>query len=104
MLCCRNFLWVCILLSASLSVFSQSKKNLTKTEIDSLNELAFEVKRYDIKKALAYLSANEIGNYKEAEQLLTKTITTYNILNKTKEVIKAYNNMGMVELDLKEYD
>jgi two-component system sensor histidine kinase/response regulator len=167
--CCRNLLWVCILLSVSFSAFSQTKKNLTKSQIDSLNELAFEVKRYDIKKALAYLSANETackhlgyqkglavvylyeggifqqngnskgaislyyksleisraindtfnitraeqqlalaahesGNYKQAEQLLVKTIHTYNTLRKTREVINAYNNLGLVELDLKEYD
>lgn len=167
--CRRNLLWICILLLASLGANSQTKKKLTKKQIDSANELAFEVKRYDIKKALSYLStaetaakeinyqkglavsylyeggifqqngnskgavslyyksleisrelkdtfnitraeqqlalaAHESGNLKEAEQLLTNTITTYNKLNRVKEVINAYNNMGMVEVDLKEYD
>lgn len=57
----RNLLWICVLLIASFDVFSQSKKNLTKSQIDSLNELAFQVKRYDIQKALTILSANEVA-------------------------------------------
>jgi two-component system sensor histidine kinase/response regulator len=68
---CRNLIFFALMYFTSIvSGFAQkTKTTLTEKQIDSLNELAFEVKRYDINRSISILSATELAseqiNYKK---------------------------------------